>query len=150
MITVKEWRERLESDWSFIIWVVNAFNDSDGMFEGGGTASAVAGGPSFYMAFPSYKGVDWMNRTCAHEIGHMFWAHDEYFPGPYTHGSGYLNVMAIPLSGCMMDNESWCLSGAPHGMNGTWGQVGWRDSDGDGIQDIVDTFPQVFLNSSNI
>jgi hypothetical protein len=27
--------------------------------------------------------------------------------------------------------------------NGAWGQVGWRDTDEDGIQDVVDTFPRI-------
>lgn len=142
---VNDLRDRLNTDWALAIFVVDSSNDDDGMFEEGGYAEASPGGPFSYMTYNcSSWGIEQMDRVSAHELGHIFWAIDEYVP--IAGYSGYLNVTSIPLSGCLMDNLSWCLSGAPHGHNGTWGQVGWRDSDGDGIQDIVDTFPRIHLN----
>ena len=144
-------RERLKTDWAFAIFVVDSSNDSDGMFKEGGYARGALGGTFLYMTYDNRKDlwrIENMDRVCAHEIGHIFYAADEYIDTPLW--GGYLNVTDIPNSGCMMDNHSWKLSGAPHGQNGTWGQIGWRDSDGDGIQDIVDTPQQIFLNSTRI
>jgi hypothetical protein len=78
-------------------------------------------------------------------MGHIFQAEDEY--NGIKQYFGYLNVPDVDGSNCLMQTPgSWNLSGKPHGLNGTWGQVGWRDSDGDGIQDIVDTPQRVYLN----
>ncbi len=42
--------------------------------------------------------------------------------------------------------HTWNISGKPDGLNGTWGQIGWRDSIGNGVLDIVDTPQQIYLN----
>jgi hypothetical protein len=140
-------REKYKTDWASVIFVFDSSNDPDGAFNGGGAMRSEFGGTSLYMTYDNaIWGIENMHRVCGHEIAHQFWADDEYFSPPPTY-SGYLNVSNIPQSGCLMDkNCNLCLSGAPHGHNGTWGQVGWRDSDGDCIQDIVDTFPRVYLN----
>jgi hypothetical protein len=140
-------REKFKTDWAFLIFVVDSSNDSDGLFRGGGCAGAERGGSSLYMTYDNNRlvwGIENMHRVCAHEIGHIFWASDEYTEKLIY--SGYLNVSNIPRSGCLMDKNTLKLSGASHGLNGTWGQVGWRDSDSDGIQDIVDTPNLVYLN----
>jgi hypothetical protein len=140
-------RDKLSTDWVFVIFVVDSSNDPDGMFEGGGSARNTPGGPLIYMTYDNGQyGIENMDRVCAHEIGNLFWALDEYVP--IAGYNGYLNVTSIPLSGCLMDNLNWSLSGAPYGDSGTWGQVGWHDADSDGIQDIVDTSQQVYLNPS--
>jgi len=128
-------RDKHDTDWAFAIFVVDSSNDSDGRFADGPFALAERGGPSLYLTYDcGGEGIANMDKVCAHEIGHIFWAADEYVNDPVYRG--YLNVSSIPHSGCLMDDGSWCLSGAPHGDNGTWGQVGWRDNDGDGIQSI--------------
>ena len=141
-------REKYKTDWAFTIFVFNSKNDSDGAFSDGGAMRSEFGGTCLYMTYDNAVwGIDNMDRVCAHEIAHTFWADDEYFPPPPTY-SGYINVSNVPRSGCLMDaNAILKLSGAPYGQNGTWGQVGWRDSDGDGIQDIVDTNQNVYINS---
>jgi PKD repeat protein len=141
-------RKRLKTDWAFIIFVVDSSNDSDGMFNGGGYAGSAYGGTYLIMTYDNRKdrcGIENMDRVCAHETCHTFYATDEYLLIPPTWG-GYLNVSNIPHSGCLMDQSTWQLSGAPYGLNGTWGQIGWRDTDGDRIQDIVDTPQQVNIN----
>jgi len=138
-------RELKGTDWAFAVFVVDSSNDPDGCFtdekpDGSGKMFAYAyiGGPFLVMTYDNDGwGIDRMNRVCAHEIGHIFYATDEY--DDTVEYSGYLNVPDTPHSGCLMDTASLCLS------SGTRGQIGWRDSDGDGIPDIVDTHPETDL-----
>lgn len=139
---LNDMRKRLNTDWAFEIDIINAFNDSDGLYADRAGASAIFGGP--YLQVP-VKTINDLDSLVAHEMGHIFWARDEY--NGITEYSGYLNVSDIEHSGGIMDTASWTISGKPNGLNGTWGQIGWRDSDGDGIQDIVDTIPTVYLDS---
>jgi hypothetical protein len=140
---INDLRYKLNTEWSFVMFIVDASNDSDGRYADGFGASADPGGPSLQVPVKTTDNLDW---RVAHEMGHIFWATDEY--NGRTEYCGYLNVPDVEGSNCLMQTPgSWNLSGKPHGMNGTWGQVGWRDSDGDGIQDIVDTPQRVYLNS---
>jgi len=137
-------RTALKANWSFAIFVVDSSNDSDGRFAdstGSWFAYSNFGGPFLVMTFDNNDwGISNMDRITAHEVGHIFYATDEY--DGIIEYSGYLNVSDVDGSGGIMDSESgWYLS------SGTRGQVGWRDSDGDGIQDIVDTFPNTILST---
>jgi hypothetical protein len=131
-------RNSSKTNWAFAIFVVDSSNDSDGEFTDGYFAYAYVGGPFLVMTYKNDNwGIDKMDIVTAHEMGHIFYATDEY--DLLTEYSGYLNVADVHGSGCLMDgSNTWppCLS------SGTRGQVGWRDTDGDGIQDIVDTFPK--------
>jgi len=132
-------RDYVGTDWAFVIFIVDSSNDPDGSFADGFSAYAYYGGPFFVMTYDNGGwGIANMDRVTAHEMGHTFFATDEY--NGVAQYSGYLNVSDIEGSRCLMDNNTWALS------SGTLGQVGWRDSDGDGIQDIVDTFPDTVLN----
>jgi PKD repeat protein len=133
-------RHELHTDWAFAAFIVDASNDPNGLFldlEGAATCSAT------YIVQP-YKhrelsSIEEFGRVFAHEFGHIFYATDEY--DGIKQYAGYLNVSDIDGSNCIMDGPGeWLLS------DGTRGQVGWRDSDGDGIQDIVDTFPETYLD----
>jgi hypothetical protein len=113
---------------------VDSKNDADGKFTGGDFAYAYSGGPFMVVTYDSDGwGISDMDRVVAHEFGHIFYAEDEY--DSFTYHSGYLNETEINHSGCIMDDSTWSLS------SGTKLQVGWRDLDGDGIPDIIDTVP---------
>jgi len=143
---VNDLRKRLNTDWAFIMFIVDASNDPDGRYADGSWTTASFGGPSLQIPFKTSRILEWL---AAHEVAHVFWATDEY--NGETELSGYLNVPDAEGSDCLMRTPiSGCLSGKAHGLNGTWGQVGWRDSDGDGIQDIVDTFPRIYLEPPEI
>jgi hypothetical protein len=76
-----------------------------------------------------------------HEIGHIFFATDEY--EGIQQWSGYLSAPDNASSSvvCLMnqnDSTAVCTSSRR--------QIGWRDTDGDGILDILDTEPLVTLN----
>lgn len=127
------------TDWCFTVFLIDSSNDIGGDFSDGYFAYAYLGGPYLVMTYDNDGwGISAMNQVMAHETGHIFWATDEY--DGYTEYSGYLNVPDVEGSGCLMDTNALVLS------TGTKLQVGWRDTDMDTIQDIVDTFPETILN----
>ncbi len=127
------------TDWCFTVFLVDSSNDVGGNFSDGYFAYAFLGGPYLVMTYDNDGwGISAMNQVMAHETGHIFWATDEY--DGITEYSGYLNAADIEGSGCLMDTNALVLS------SGTKLQVGWRDTDMDTIQDIVDTFPETVLN----
>jgi hypothetical protein len=132
-------RNNARTDWAFAMFIVDSSNDADGMFaDKQYSAYAQLGGPYVVMTYTNDGwGVENLDRSGAHEIDHMFYATDEY--DGTTEYSGYLNVPDVEGSGALMDKNEWWLS------TGTKGQIGWRDSDGDGLQDIIDTFPDTVL-----
>ncbi len=126
------------TDWAFAVFVIDSSNDSDGSFSDGYCAYAYLGGPFVVMTYDNDGwGIDSMNQVMAHETGHIFYATDEY--NGYTDYSGYLNAADVEGSGCLMHTANLCLS------SGTQLQIGWRDTDTDGIHDIVDTNPETSL-----
>ncbi len=135
MMWINDLRTNLDTDWAFAIFVVDSYNDADGSFSNGMSGYAYLGGPFVVMTYDNDGyGISGMDFVTAHETGHIFYATDEYNGNPEY--SGYLNVMDVEWSGCLMHQPlSWCLS------SGTEGQVGWRDTDGDGIFDILDELP---------
>ncbi len=142
-------RLKLNTDWSFTIFVVNSQNDADGSFAPGGSfdrAFAFAGG--LFEVVPSTRPAS----TFAHETGHMFWARDEYIGGSnYFQRRGYYNAQntnaidlnpvpgfvqtdSIMSSNVALDRAFQNITTA----DATLAQIGWVDSDGDGIFDVLD------------
>jgi len=120
--------------------VVDSKHDDDGKFTDGRYAYAWLGGPFLVMTYDNGDySIENMDYVVAHETCHIFYATDEYDRLPET--SGYLGVQDNEGSGCMMElANTWWLCQASQE------QLGWRDSDGDGILNIVDTFPNTVLN----
>ncbi|MBU0624369.1 MAG: hypothetical protein KJ672_05935 [Candidatus Thermoplasmatota archaeon] len=129
------------NDWGCVIFMVNSLNDVDGRLSDGLFGYSYLGGPFMVMTYDNDGwGIARMNLVTAHEMGHIFYATDEYDGIPQF--SGYLNSLEIEGSGCIMDTSlSLSIS------NGTLHQIGWYDSDSDGVFDIVDTQPEVTLTS---
>jgi len=142
-------REKLDTDWSFTIFVVNSVNDGDGSFAPGGSFSrafAFAGG--LFEVVPSTRPAS----TFAHETGHMFWARDEYIGGSdYYQRRGYYdaqNLNAIDLNPTPNFQQELSIMSAGSNLQtaydtlvtseATLAQIGWKDSDGDGIFDVLD------------
>jgi hypothetical protein len=141
---INDLRTANSTDWGFAVFVVDSSNDLDGCFSDASPPSfmpcawAYMGGPFVVMTYDNNGwGIGSMNKVMAHETGHIFYATDEY--NGQTEYSGYLNAADVENSGCLMHNNNLCLS------SGTKLQIGWRDTDTDGIHDIVDTNPQTFL-----
>ncbi len=142
-------RDTYGTDWAFTIFVVDSSTDSDGRFANGRFAYAYLGGPFFVMTYDnSTYGPENMDAVAAHETGHIFHALDQYAAAhqPCTFQSGYLGVENQNSQyGDCASNEPSIMRGhtSPY-RNGeidayARGQIGWRDSDGDGIFDPVDT-----------
>ncbi len=141
-------RQRLSTDWSFSIFIADASNDSDGRFASTGSfgqAFAYPGG--LYIVAPSGR----PSATFTHETAHIFWAFDEYAGGDdWTAKRGYYNVQnlnsaenptagfvqkpSIMASGQSFQQAFLTNTSSPE----TLAQIGWRDSDGDGIFDLLD------------
>lgn len=143
-----ETRLRLGTDWAFTIFLVNSANDDDGQFAAGSefnVAFAYPGG--LYMVVPSTRPAS----TITHEMGHIFWARDEYTgAGSWTDRRGYYNAQNLnaannPTPGFVQEpsimrsgtglQESFASFQLPES---TRAMLGWRDSDGDGIFDLAD------------
>lgn len=142
-------REKLDTDWAFTIFVANSQADGDGGFATGGSftrAFAFAGG--LYQVVPSTRPIS----TYTHETGHMFWARDEYTGGGrYTDRRGYYNAQNTnAFDGNPTQNFQQELSIMSAGStlqtaydtivtaDATLAQIGWKDSDRDGIFDVLD------------
>jgi hypothetical protein len=142
-------REKLDTDWSFTIFVANSQNDGDGSFAPGGffsRAFAFAGG--LFQVVPSTRPAS----TYTHETGHMFWARDEYTGGgSYQQRRGYYNSQntnAIDLNPTQNFQQEPSIMSAGSTLltaydtfvtaDATLAQLGWKDSDRDGIFDVLD------------
>jgi hypothetical protein len=96
-------------------------------------------------------GIANMDAVVAHEVGHIFRALDEYREaGIDCHTvTGYLNIQnsnsLFPSAGACGMNQACIMRGqispfASHAIcPATQQQLGWRDSDGNGLFDPVDT-----------
>ena len=142
-------REKFNADWSFTILVVNSQVENDGTFLVGGSFSrafAFAGG--LFMVVPSTRPAS----TFAHETGHMFWARDEYAgSASYYALRGYYNTQntnAVDGNPDPNFQQASSIMSSGTSLNNAYAQVvspvstlamlGWKDSDGDGIFDVMD------------
>lgn len=145
-------RQKFGTDWSFTMIVVNSYTQGTGTFLPGGSFSkafSFAGG--LFMVVPSSRPAS----TFAHETGHIFWARDEYAgagsSGSYNGRRGYYNTRnenaidqnpnpnfiqqpSIMATGSVLDAAWTGFVSTPS----TLAQVGWQDSDGDGVFDVLD------------
>lgn len=128
------------TDWAFVIFMIDNSNDGDTYFSDGYHAYAYLGGPFCVVphVVPWPPGGPQLKEVLAHEIGHIFYATDEY--NGVTDYSGYLNEPDTENSNCIMDSLALCTS------DGTKKQIGWKDTDSDWIVDILDTNPETTLN----
>ena len=131
-------RNTHDTDWAYVMFIVDSSNDPDGKFTDNKFAYAYYGGPFLVMTYDNNGwGISNMDKLAAHETGHIYYATDEYNSIPQY--SGYLNVLDNDGTSCIMNYNTWLI------CTNTKEQLGWRDTDGDGIQDIVDTLPNTVL-----
>ncbi|UCD92440.1 MAG: PKD domain-containing protein [Methanobacteriota archaeon] len=145
-------RDSCGSDWAYTAFVVDDSHDKDDQFSDDWSAYANPGGPRTVLTRGNGNWFWWQfSRVFAHETGHIFWAMDEYASSGCspTDSRGYLNGIN---SNCEnggsgknnIMNNNWVLGKSPRSE--TRVQIGWRDSDGDKIPDIMDTYPETTLN----
>lgn len=141
-----------DTDWAFTVFVIDSTVDSNGKFTDGSAAFAYFGGPFMVMTTDNGGwGLDRMDRIFAHEMGHIFYALDEY-PGSesYTEFSGYYNIQNTNAADGHPDSSSRTASIMAEAgkLTDAWNNhtsstasfemIGWRDSDGDGVFDVLD------------
>jgi hypothetical protein len=134
-------RKSFNTDWAFAIFVVDSLNDPDGCFTDSidstrkySAFTPRLGGPFCIMTYDNGNfGIGSMDLATVHETCHIFHATDEY--DGLTEKGGYLGVYDNEGAACIMAYPLWQL------CSNSRQQLGWRDSDGDGLQDIVDPFP---------
>jgi len=161
-------RRETNSDWAFTIFVVNDLNDPNDRFTQfanlGSFSQAFAFAGGQFMVVPASRPFD----TFAHEAGHMFWGLDEYLdtdlvfnpqtgqweqtqiPDEYLKRRGYYNTQNSnaadnPTPGFVQE-DSIMSNGSPMqrardsftSSPSTLAMIGWKDSDNDGIMDVLD------------
>ena len=143
-------------DWAFVIFAVDSSNDGDHKFTNGKFAYAYFFYPFTVIALPceKYDNTE-LEAVVAHEMGHIFKAADGYDGASTCSTDADCSVthgwLAVQNQNCDRDA---CSSDEACIMRGGWdpyddkkicwwvrGQIGWRDSDLDGILDPVDTDP---------
>ena len=151
-------RDAMETNWAATLFVVNDQNDSNHKFADGYFAFSLYGGPYIVTTYNNNGwGISRYDRVLAHEMGHVFFALDEYVGSRArtTDRSGYLNgvngnaelngagakVPAPQPNALMLD-----LTLDPSYYTSV--QVGHLDSDNDTIPDILDTFPTLTGSAS--
>lgn len=157
---VNDLRAIYRTDWAFAIFVVDSSADRDNRFRDGYFAYAYLGGPFMVLTYGNNGyGPDHLDAVAAHEVGHIFHALDQYSSAqkPCTLRSGYLGVenQNSQYGGCISDVASIMRSGiAPYTSAAldpyAAGQIGWRDGDGDGILDPLDTELRLALETLEV
>lgn len=153
-------RYQYQTDWAFAIFVVDSSNDSDNYFSNGYFAYAYLGGPFLVMTSGNNGyGLPNMDTVAAHEIGHIFYALDQYYSARQlcSYSSGYLDVTNENSQyGNCASNVTSIMRGqiSPYAAKAidsyAAGQIGWRDGDGDGIIDPLDTPLTVMLETLTV
>jgi hypothetical protein len=141
-------RTKWHADWGILIVVGlgDRFTEQPGL-----GAYAYLGGP--FLVAPNKPGNWGLEGLLIHESGHLFFALDEYCCGgtssPCTAVSGYLavsnrNSRNRAFGGCWPTSQS-CAMATPgrNSCNFTEEMMGIKDSNGDGIRDILQTQPIV-------
>ena len=145
-------RDAYGTDWATTVFVVNSNNDSNGNFADGNFAYSYLGGPFLAMTYTNDGwGPDRMAMVLAHELGHTFYALDEY-PNSVscTNYSGYYNTQNLNaydgnpdpgarVASIMAEANLQEIAYANHTSSPTsLRTIGWQDSDQDGILDVLD------------
>jgi hypothetical protein len=159
---INDKRIEQDTDWGFLIFVVDSSNDADGKFADGYSAFVPGLGPNginpyMVMTYDNGNwGIEHMEDISAHEMGHIFGAQDEYSQSGCSceSHSGYLYYENQNCAnGCLLDEPSIMKYQAIGYANNAVdvyarGQIGWQDLDNDGILDILDTVPSLTMNFS--
>ena len=132
--------------------MVDSSADPDGKFADSWFAYAWIGGPFTVMTYDNNGwGISRMNNVIAHESAHIFYALDEYSGGSsYNSRSGYYNTQNLNaadgnpnpsnrVASIMSDGNSQLTAWSQNTSSpSSLEMLGWRDSDGNGIFDVLD------------
>jgi hypothetical protein len=148
-------RNRYNTKWAVVYFVADSANDYDGRFKNSQYFGwTYIGGPYVVMTYDnSGWGIDDMNWVATHELGHDFGAGDQYYQAGYggctslTQRYGYLGVANSNCGYNNPNNVPSIMRGSENALEYTAaGQLGWKDSNNNGIYDVVDTKPVFSLS----
>jgi len=154
---VNDKMDEKNTDWGFIIFVVDSSNDEDGKFADDkfafATLDSSGGGPYLVMTYDNGNyGINRMEDVSAHEIGHIFGAGDQYASSPCgcEDTIGYLDYGTQNCDkGCLINEPSIMkyiheyVYDEGHIDEYARGQIGWVDENENGILDIIDFEPEI-------
>ncbi len=148
-------RTQHNADWAFTIFVVDSNVDANGKFTDGLFAYAYLGGPFMVMTYDNNGyGISNMGVVAAHETGHIFNALDQYAgaSGPNDYSTGYFRTINGNHAYSSIANEpnSIMRGGIRWGLD-KWAKesIGWRDSNNNGRDDIMDQPPTSSLSQTS-
>lgn len=147
-------RSRYHSDWGFLMFILHGHENQS---LGSMLAYSYLGGPfNVNVSSNGNLGTENLDRVIAHETGHTFYTLDEYETSPHDCAArcGYLDVENANkyMGGAACKINIPCIMRGADASMGiddlppclyTRGQVGWWDTDEDGIPDVLDTEPEV-------
>lgn len=154
-------RAQNNADWAFVLFVIDSSNDNDstpGAFTDGLYMRTITFDPLALMTYNNgLRGADNIEWTTAQIVARLFGAGFQY-PDPLfdpvgcsstTKKFGYLG---IPNTYCSVSapaaepNPRLMYDGSGDPDSTTKLQVGWRDTDNDGIIDPLDTRPSIVFS----
>ncbi len=148
-------RQQYNTDWAFVIFMVDSQADSNGKFADGYFAYSYLGGPFTVMTYDNNGyGISNMDVVTAHEIGHIFNALDQYAgaSSPSSYSYGYFPTINgnHQYAATANDANSIMRGGVRWGLD-YWAKlmIGWRDSDNNGRDDILDRTPTLTMNQGS-
>ena len=158
--------EKHNADFAFNIFVVKADNDRDHYFSDNYRSYTLGrqyeGVSDTYILVAYSKAYDWYSsQSFAHEMAHIFGAADEYpGQGRYTDRAGYYGVQNTNAPDGNPDRNSIVPSLMNSSISTAFERhitspqslemIGWRDSDGDRIIDVLDAPIEVTDFSSKL
>ena len=134
-------RNLYDADWAFFFAV------ADNTVTGGGRAYAYLGGPLSQCYGHNSASV------FQHETGHIFNAIDEYHPDAARSPTGRWGYLQVVNANSQYNDGTGFNGGAGEGQSAlmvnnvnrhsaySTGQIGWYDSNGDGVPDILESYP---------
>ena len=141
-----------DTEWAYTVFVVDSSADDDGAFSNGPFAYTYLGGPFLVMTYDNQTtgiadmGRSWPTRPATSSTRWM------NTPGTasYTDHSGYYNTQNLNayegnpdpgsrVESLMSERASMTAAYANHTSSpSSLEMVGWKDSDGDGLLDVLD------------
>ena len=149
---VNDLRTQYNTDWGFVIFVVDSLVDTNGKFADGFFAYSYLGGPFTVMTYDNDGyGIGNMDVVVAHETGHIFHALDEYAgaSSPNSYTTGYFpTINGNHVYSTIANDPNSIMRGGIRWSVDQWTKqaIGWRDSDSNGRDDIVDQSPILSLS----
>ena len=151
-------RDSLDTHWAATLYVVNDAVDDDNKFSDDYFAFSLYGGPYIVTTYDNDGwGISRYARVLSHELGHVFFALDEYYASGARNNyrSGYLNGIngnaerdSLGRRVTPDQPNALMLNTTLDPSEFTSVQVGHLDTDDDGIPDILDTIPLLVGNTA--